>query len=143
MSANYENEFYSFDSFINGKFLAAIPLNFRVPANLKLLSNVSHAATSYNAVQKVYRTQYDEARSNIRLRDIAMSYQPIYKVSERKFDFFHLIKKSSNSHYQPIYLASKKHGPLSNLYAYQTSLDAQSFDFPFRLAVKSDPARYL
>jgi hypothetical protein len=108
-----------------------------------MLSNIVHAATGYNAIQKVYRTQFDEARSNVRLRDFSMSYQPLYRLSEIRANFMSLVKKNSDSHYQPVFAKAKTHGPLSTLYAYQSLLSAKTFDFPFKLAIKSDPARYL
>jgi len=115
----------------------------RVAARTKMLANVAHAATGYSAIQKVYRTQFDEARSNVRIRDFSMSYQPLYRLSEKKFNFTTLLKKNTDSNYQPVFLKAQPHGPLSNLYAFQSFHSTQTFDFPFRLAIKSDPARYL
>lgn len=140
---NRESNLPTFDNFETYSKQSEFQSTFRIAASLKLLANLSHAATSYNAVQKVYRTQYDESRSHVRLRDFSMSYQPLYRISERRFNFLGSIKKNSDSFYQPIYLASHKHGPLSSIYAFQSVLDSQTFDFPFRLAIKSDPARYL
>jgi hypothetical protein len=115
----------------------------RVSVKTKILSNLAHSATGYNAIQKVYRTQFDESRSHVRLRDFSMSYQPLYKISEIKPHFTQLLKKNTDAMYQPVFAKAVVHGPLSNLYSFQSSLATQTFDFPFRLAIKSDPARYL
>jgi hypothetical protein len=68
ISNSYEDVYSSQEGMVN----SSQPLRLSNP--LKLRSTVKNAIVTYNAIQKVFRSRFDEGRSNARLEDFSNSY---------------------------------------------------------------------
>lgn len=110
-------------------------INLRAPAKASIVT--------YNAIQKVFRTRFDENRSNTKLSDFGYFYNKQPFISSPRVQYEKLLGKTRESFFK-INLYKNNFLPFINSnYASYTSLNYYFFDFPFLLAMKSDASRYL
>jgi len=64
---------------------------------LKLRSTTKNAIVTYNAMQKVFRSRYDEGRSNARLQDLTNSYNKHPFITAPKSPYESLLGKNKES----------------------------------------------
>lgn len=149
--SDYEDPFLYNDEFIGNESLSNnlnvinsdFNSNLKISNPFKLRSTVKNAIVTYNAIQKVFRSRFDEGRSNSRLEDFSNSfikhpyitdnrinYESLLgknKESFLKINFYNQIKKTNYSNYSPVFFSN-------NIYY---------MDLPFMVSMKSDPSRYL
>jgi len=64
---------------------------------LKLRSTTKNATVTYNAMQKVFRSRYDEGRSNARLQDLSNSFAAHPFITAPKSPYESLLGKNKES----------------------------------------------
>jgi hypothetical protein len=64
---------------------------------LKLRSTAKNSIVTYSAIQKVFKSRFDEGRSNARLQDISNSYNKHLFISEPKSSYESLLGKNKDS----------------------------------------------
>lgn len=109
---------------------------------INLRSPIKNAIVTYNAIQKVFKTRFDEGRSNSKLNDFTNSFskQP-YMTSPRPL-YEKLIGKNKNFFLKNNFYKNTFNLIFNDFYDLETSLNYYCFDFPFLLALKSDASRY-
>jgi len=69
----------------------------RLSNPLKLRSTARSSIVTYNAIQKVFKSRFDEGRSHARLQDFSNSYITHPFVTEAKTPYESLLGKNKNS----------------------------------------------
>jgi hypothetical protein len=116
---------------------------FRFNNYINLRNTVRNSIVTYNAIQKVFRSRFDEGRSNAKMLEFSNFYlkQPYLTTSRVQYE--HLLGKTRENFFKANLYKSKTLNLFNNLYDVGNSLNFYFFDFPFLLALKSDATRYL
>jgi hypothetical protein len=78
--------------------LALSPENeIRVSNPIKLRSTTKNAMVTYSAIQKVFRSRYDEGRSNARLQDLSNSYESHPFLTSPRSPYESMLGKNNES----------------------------------------------
>jgi hypothetical protein len=146
---NYEDNFWGADS-VDLAWTNLLLSNcgvesqdLRTSNRLKLRGTTKNAIITYNAIQKVFRTRFDEGRSNARLQDFSNSYVKHPLISDRRIRYESLLGKNreafvvTNLYNQFLKLNNSLITDLSN------TTNIYFTEIPFLLSMKSDASRYL
>jgi hypothetical protein len=117
--------------------------NLKLSNPFKLRSTVKNAMVTYNAMQKVFRSRFDEGRSNARLEDFSNSFVKHPYITDSRVNYESLLGKNKESFLKTnLYNQTKKlnYSTLSPIYY---SNNIYFMDLPFLVSMKSDPSRYL
>jgi hypothetical protein len=117
--------------------------NLKLSNPFKLRSTIKNAMVTYNAIQKVFRSRFDEGRSNARLEDFSNSYVKHPYLTDSRPNYESLLGKNKESFLKVnLYNQSNKlnYSTVSPLFF---SNNIYFMDLPFMLSMKSDPSRYL
>jgi hypothetical protein len=109
----------------------------------KLRSTVKNAIVTYNAIQKVFRSRFDEGRSNARLEDFSNSFVKHPYITDSRINYESLLGKNKESFLQTnLYTQTQKlnYSFLSQIFF---TNNIYFMDLPFLVSMKSDPSRYL
>jgi hypothetical protein len=71
--------------------------DLRISNPMKLRSTARNSVVTYNAIQKVFKSRFDEGRSNARLQDFSNSYITHPFVTEPKSPYESLLGKNKDS----------------------------------------------
>jgi len=96
-------------------FMLNLDENTRTINPVKLRSTARNSIVTFNAIQKVFKSRYDEGRSNARLQDLSNSYNS------------HLFLTASRTPYERI--LGKNYENFFNVNLYNTSLSSNFSDF--------------
>jgi len=84
---------YSDSKFSN--YLQTISQNeVRTTNPIKLRSTAKNSIVTYSAIQKVFRSRYDEGRANVRMQDLANSYEPYPFITSNRVSYENLLSKN-------------------------------------------------
>jgi hypothetical protein len=72
-------------------------MDLRVTNTMKLRSSSRSAIVTYNAIQKVFKSRFDEGRSNARLQDFSNSYVTHPFITEKKSPYENMLAKNVDS----------------------------------------------
>jgi hypothetical protein len=117
--------------------------NLKLSNPIKLRSTVKNAIVTYNAVQKVFRSRFDEGRSNARLEDFSNSFVKHPYITDGRINYESLLGKNKESFLKTnLYNQTNKlnYSDLNNIFF---SNNIYFMDLPFLVSMKSDPSRYL
>jgi hypothetical protein len=98
---------------------------------------------TYSAIQKVYRSRFDEGRSNMNTSSLHNSYASYPFLTENRTNYESLMGKNKESYFSSTLFNSTPNNKLSDLNFSFNSNTSLFLDIPFLLSMKSDPARYL
>jgi len=115
----------------------------RVSNPLKLRSTAKNSIITYSAIQKVFKSRFDEGRSNARLIDFSNSYNSYLFLTEPKANYEGMIGKNTESFFNVNTFVKSFNKDFNELNSVLSSLNAMYLDVPFLLSNKSDSARYL
>lgn len=115
----------------------------RFSNSLNLRAPVKNSIVTYNAIQKVYKTRFDENRSNTKLSDFSNFYVKQPFISSQRVPYEKLLGKTKENFFKINFYKNSFHKYFNNFYDSSTSLNFYFYDFPFLLALKSDASRYL
>jgi hypothetical protein len=147
--SDYEDPFLYTDESQNTNSLFMSDENLTFDNNLKLSnpfklrSTVKNAIVTYNAIQKVFRSRFDEGRSNARLEDFSNSFVKHPYITDSRTNYESLLGKNKESFLKTsLYNQTQKlnYSTLSPLFF---SNNIYFMDLPFMVSMKSDPSRYL
>jgi len=110
---------------------------------LNLRNTVKNSMVTYNAIQKVFKTRFDDARSNAKLNDVSNMYTKQPFISANRINYEDLLGKNKNSFFKINFYKNNFQKHFNNFYDSTSSLNFYFYDFPFLLALKSDASRYL
>ena len=117
--------------------------DLRLSNPMKLRSTARNSIITYNAIQKVFKSRFDEGRSNARLQDFSNSFVTHPFITESKSPYESMLGKNKDSFFT---VNSYKQYFTSNFndnYSIWNSMNIYFADLPFLLSMKSDPSRYL
>jgi hypothetical protein len=117
--------------------------NLRLSNPFKLRSTVKNAMVTYSAIQKVFRSRFDEGRSNARLEDFSSSYIKHPYLTDRRVSYESLLGKNKESFLKPNFYNQTNKPNYSSLSPLFYSNNIYFMDLPFLVSMKSDPSRYL
>lgn len=109
----------------------------------KLRSTVKNAIVTYNAMQKVFRSRFDEGRSNARLEDFSNSFVKHPYITDTRINYESLLGKNKEFFLKTTLFNQSQKLNYSNLSSVFYSNNIYFMDLPFMLSMKSDPSRYL
>jgi heme/copper-type cytochrome/quinol oxidase subunit 2 len=117
--------------------------DLRVSNPMKLRSSTRSAIVTYNAIQKVFKSRYDEGRSHARLQDLSNSYVSHPFLTEKKSPYEGMLAKNKESFFNVnSYKQSLTDNFTDNMLVWN-SMNTYFADVPFLLSMKSDASRYL
>jgi heme/copper-type cytochrome/quinol oxidase subunit 2 len=99
--------------------------------------------TNYNAIQKIFKSRFDEGRSNTRLLDFSNFYNKQPYISSNRINYERLIGKNKVNFLNVNFYKSNGIKSFNFLYNLHNFNNFYFFDFPFLLSTKSDASRYL
>jgi hypothetical protein len=117
--------------------------NVRIINPLKLRSTAKNSIVTYSAIQKVFKSRFDEGRSNVRLSDISNSAVSYPFISEGKSKYESLLGKNKDSFYNVTNYNLNIKPNYSNMLPLINSLNTYFTDIPFLISSQSDSSRYL
>lgn len=115
----------------------------RFSNSLNLRGPVKNSIVNYNAIQKVFRTRFDEGRSNTKLNDLANTYVKQPLITSSRIPYEKLLGKTKENFFKVNFYKNNFQNYFNSLYDSASSLNFYFYDFPFLLALKSDSSRYL
>lgn len=110
---------------------------------LKLRSTVKNLMVTYSAIQKVYRSRFDEGRSNMNTSSLFNSYSSYPFLTEGRANYESIMGKNKEAYFSPSLFTTSFNNKLSDLSSSFTPNTSLFLDIPFLLSLKSDPSRYL
>ena len=135
-NSSQKNETYQMDQSLNDSDL-------RVTNAMKLRSSTRSAIVTYNAIQKVFKSRFDEGRSNARLQDFSNSYVSHPFLTEKKSPYEAMLAKNTDSFFNVNHYKQSLTQTFNSNASIWNSLNTYFIDVPFLLSMKSDPSRYL
>jgi hypothetical protein len=114
----------------------------RFSNNLNLRGPVKNSIVTFNAIQKVFKTRFDENRSNTKISDFSSFYVKQPFISSPRIQYEKLLGKTKENFFKINLYKNTFQYFVNDLYAVNTSLNFYFFDFPFLTALKSDSSRY-
>lgn len=111
--------------------------------NLVLRGSARNSILSYNALQKVFRSRYEEGRANVSPLHYTETSVKKPNLNAPRPRVEGMLGKNKSSHLTPLFFKTEKLGLFNELYNFNLALNFQTFDFPFLLAETSDPAKFL
>ena len=110
---------------------------------VNLRNTAKNSMVTYNAIQKVFRSRFDENRSNTKLNDFSNFFIKQPFVGSHKVVYEDMLGKNKKSYYSTVLFKDNFKPFFNNNYFTETSLNFYFYDFPFLMALKSDASRYL
>jgi hypothetical protein len=117
--------------------------NLKITNPFKLRSTVKNAIVTYNAIQKVFRSRFDEGRSNTRLEDFSNSYVKHPYITDSRINYESLLGKNKEFFLKTNLYNQTNKINYSNFSPIFFSNNIYFMDLPFLVSMKSDPSRYL
>jgi heme/copper-type cytochrome/quinol oxidase subunit 2 len=131
------------DNPVNNNYNLSVNNSFNITNPMKLRSTAKNSIVTYNAIQKVYRSRFDELRSNVNFADFTNSFAAYPFLLESKTPYESLIKKNKETFYNVNHYTKSFNNNYSELLNVFLSLNTNFTDIPFLLSLKSDASRYL
>lgn len=115
----------------------------RLTNPIKLRSTAKNSMVTYSAMQKVFRSRFDEGCSNTHMNLLSNTFTPIPFISEARVPYESLLGKNRDSFFNVNFYNQNLKDTFSDLYAISNSLNIYFSDLPFLMSRSSDPSRYL
>jgi hypothetical protein len=110
---------------------------------MKLRTTAKNSIVTYNAIQKVYKSRFDDSRSNTNFGDFTSSYSKYPFLIESKSPYESMLGKNKESYFN-VSLYNKEFINNQSVFLDSWSNSNTMFlDVPFLLSMKSDASRYL
>ncbi len=117
--------------------------NLKLSNPFKLRSTVKNSIVTYNAIQKVFRSRFDEGRSNARLEDFSNSFVKHPYITDTRPKYESVLGKNRESFLKFNLYNQVNKLNFSSLSSLFYSNNIYLIDLPFLVSMKSDPSRYL
>ena len=143
---NYEEFCWNNDFYTNNDMSVSEFHNINNTRNvnpLKLRLTARNSIVTYNAIQKVFKSRFDEGRSNARLYDLSNSFVSHPFLTQSKPSYESMLGKNKESFFSLNTYSSYNNSNFNNVYTIINSLNIPFLDIPFLISMKSDASRYL
>ena len=143
--AGYDENLWDFDSEQSLTSMIGFNnyTNSKTSNNIKLRSTAKNSIVTFNAIQKVYKSRFDDLRSNINFDDFTNSFTKYPFITENKSPYETMLLKNSSSFFNINYYKSFFKNNTSLLSELSKPNNIIFLDIPFLLSLKSDAARYM
>jgi hypothetical protein len=132
---------------INSKFInnfITTPLSHVKQNNSNdLISSTKNTLTYYSALQKVYKTRFDEGRSTTRFEDFSATTSKLPLVSVKQPNLNYSIYKNWNAYTKYNFLTQSLSLNYFNSNVNNQITNYYYYDLPFLISIKSDSSRYI
>jgi len=108
---------------------------------ISLRSTAKNSIVTYNAYQKVFRTRFEEGRSNTGLLNFADINVKQPYMTDGRVSFEKLLGKNKESFFNSTFFTNNSFKIFNDLADCNNSLNFYFFDFPFLLSALSDPIK--
>jgi hypothetical protein len=98
---------------------------------------------TYSAIQKVFKSRFDEGRSNARLQDVSNSYTPYMFLSAPKSSYEGMLSKNKDSFFTTNNYNQTLKSTFNPLYPLHNNSNTYFTNLPFLISTQSDSSRYL
>ena len=98
---------------------------------------------TYSAIQKVFKSRFDEGRSNARLQDVSNSFTPYMFLSASKSPYEGMLSKNKDSFFTTNNYNQTFKSQLNPLYSLYNNNNTYFTNLPFLISTQSDSSRYL
>jgi len=115
----------------------------RLSNPLKLRSTAKNSMVTYSAIQKVFKSRFDEGRSNARLQDVSNSFTPYMFLSASKSPYEGMLSKNKDSFFTTNNYNQTFKSQLNPLYSLYNNNNTYFTNLPFLISTQSDSSRYL
>ena len=117
--------------------------SYTLTNSMKLRTTAKNSIVTYNAIQKVYKSRFDDSRSNTNFGDFTNSYSKYPFLLESKSPYESMLGKNKESYFN-VSLYNKEFINNQSVFLDSWSNSNTMFlDIPFLLSMKSDASRYL
>ena len=96
---------------------------------INLRNTTKNSIVTYNAIQKIFRTRFDENRSHAKLTDVSNCYLSQPFISSQKTPFEKLLGKNKKNFFETITYKNTFKLFFNNFYNNTTSLNFYFFDY--------------
>jgi len=110
---------------------------------LKLRSTARNLLVTYNAVQKVFKSRFDDGRTNTNFQDFSNSFLDHSFITGKKSSFETMLTKNKEFFFSPTFFFKKMNKDFSIFLEVFNSNNFLFSNVPFLLSLKSDASRYL
>ena len=110
---------------------------------INLRSTARNSIVTYNAIQKVFKSRFDEGRSNAKITEFSNFYTKQPYLTSPRVQYERLLGKNKENFFKVNLYRTRFLNFFNDLYDCTSSLNFFFFDFPFLIAMKSDASRYL
>jgi len=111
--------------------------------NIKLRSTARNSIVTYNAIQKVYKSRFDDSRSNVNFTNFNNYSIDIPFLTESRPNYESTLSKNTTLFFNTSLYNTTYKNNYSTLLNIITSNNLIFADLPFLVSMKSDSARYL
>jgi hypothetical protein len=117
--------------------------NFNQSNTIKLRTTAKNSIVTYNAIQKVYKSRFDDGRSNVNFKNFTNSSATHPFVTSSRSPYEEMLSKNKYSFFNTNLYNSFFKNNYSSLLEVFSSNNSILADVPFLLSMKSDASRYL
>lgn len=117
--------------------------DIRLTNPLKLRSTAKNSIITYSAIQKVFKSRFDEGRSNARLQDVSNSFTPYMFLSASKSPYEGMLSKNKDSFFMTNNYNQTLKDSINPLYSLYNNNNTYFTNLPFLVSTQSDSSRYL
>ena len=110
---------------------------------IKLRAPAKNSIVTYNAIQKVYKSRFDDFRSNTNFSGFTKSYASYPFLIEEKSNFENMLSKNKETFFNVNSYNSFMFNNYSTFFNIKNANNTLFFGVPFLLSFKSDASRYL
>jgi hypothetical protein len=111
--------------------------------SMKLRASLKNLIVTFNAIQKVYKSRFDDGRSNMNYNLMANTYLNYPLLMGDRSPYESLLRKNKQFFFTPNLVTTYFKPRLQKIYTSLTPSNYTLFDIPFMLSLKSDASRYL
>lgn len=143
---NYSEFCWNSDFYLNNEFdmsNTSDSNNTKSINPLRLRLTARNSIVTYNAIQKVFKSRFDEGRSNAKLYDLSNSLVPHSFLTQSKPQYEHMLNKNKESFFSLDTYLFRNNSNFNTLFTISNSLNIPFLDIPFLISLKSDSSRYL
>lgn len=143
--ADFSEANWLYDNSVNNKYFNNTTTynTFNQSNNIKLRTTAKNSIVTYNAIQKVYKSRFDESRSNVNFKNFSNSYNEVPFITEGRPSYESTLGKNKDSFYNSILFNSFFKNNYSTLVEILNTNNYIFADLPFLISMKSDASRYL
>jgi len=111
-------------------------------SNTSILDTYKGLMVMENAIGKVFRSAFDEGRSNVNFKDFSKIHNKLPFLTSNLPNFKRLLHKNNTNFLNTNLYFSKYKLPLNNNQITNVSVNYFTFEFPFFVAFENDSIRY-